>query len=786
MFKSQKAHRQLRYAIKLAVLAAAYFASAKAGLAMASEHFSITAVWPPTGIALAATVIWGYRVWPGIALGAFLANIGGPPLGSVLAMATGNTLEALVGAYLLSRVDFRPSMDRIRDVGALLFLAAALSTIVSASIGVLALWAGGEVTAGDSAAAWRIWWFGDMGGDLLVAAPLLVLASWRAVVPPLVRVGEAALVIGGLTAVCALVLPNDSPLAYVVLPLLFWTALRFGQLGAVLASLLVSGLAIYFTSRGLGPFVGGSPDAELLRAQTFVGVGAVTALFVAAVRNERREAENALELLADRERQLAQAQELAHIGSWEWDIPSNNVSWSDELYRIYGVRRGEFNTSYEGWLELVLPDDRDRTDRIVQKAFREASPFHYYHRFRHPDGDVRILDAHGEVIVGPDGRPLKMRGTSQDITAAEAKFRQLLDLTPDAIIGIGEDGRIELVSRQVEEIFGYSHDELVGQSVELLVPERFRAGHEDRRSNYFQDPRTRPMGAGLELYARRRDGTEFPCEISLSSIATERGVMGIAAVRDITERKSIQAESERLKSEFFGLVSHELRTPLTSIVGYLEMLAERERENLSEEGQDFIDVIGRNSERLDGLVQDLLLVTQVEAGTFEIEMGRVDIGEVIEGCEREAKILAGRSEVELECRMEPVRPFAGDPKRLTQVLSNLVSNAIKFTPPGGRVEGSVREENGSCVIEISDSGMGIAEEELPHLFDRFYRSEDAMREQIKGVGLGLAITKAIVDSHGGEIEVQSVVGAGSTFRVVLPMKAYDNVRPDRQKAEVTR
>jgi serine phosphatase RsbU (regulator of sigma subunit)/anti-sigma regulatory factor (Ser/Thr protein kinase) len=292
---------QLIYAAKVAGVAAAYYGSAKLGLSLAFETGSVTAVWPPTGIALAAVVLWGYRIWPGVALGAFLANAWtGIPLYAVLGITAGNTLEALVGAYLLRRFgDFRPSLERVRDVFALVGLAGVLSTTISATVGVTSLLVADEVSGGDFGSVWRTWWLGDLGGDLIVAPALLVAAThWPFNRAPGRQLEAAALGVS-LVAVSLLVFSSGTPLNYLIFPPLTWAALRFWQPGAVATSLIVAGVAIPFAEGDAGPFAGLAPDERLLLAQTFVGVAGITALVLAAVTTERRRVEDTVEYIAD-------------------------------------------------------------------------------------------------------------------------------------------------------------------------------------------------------------------------------------------------------------------------------------------------------------------------------------------------------------------------------------------------------------------------------------------------------------------------------------------------------
>jgi integral membrane sensor domain MASE1 len=280
----------------IGVLAAAYYGAAKLGLSFAFETPSVTAIWPPTGLALAALVLGGFRLWPGVAIGAFLANSWtGIPLIATLGITSGNTLEALAGAYLLSRIaHFRPTLERVRDVLALVLLAAVVSTAISATIGVAGLVATDEVAAGDFAAVWRVWWLGDMGGDLLIAPVLLVAVTWWPYTRAPGRTLEALALAVATVAVSAFVFSRDTNLAYMVFPLLIWAALRFWQPGATATSLVVAAIAVAFTSHDTGPFIAGSPDDSLLLAQTFVGVCGVTVMLLAAVTTQRRLADDAL------------------------------------------------------------------------------------------------------------------------------------------------------------------------------------------------------------------------------------------------------------------------------------------------------------------------------------------------------------------------------------------------------------------------------------------------------------------------------------------------------------
>jgi PAS domain S-box-containing protein len=262
----------------------------------------------------------------------------------------------------------------------------------------------------------------------------------------------------------------------------------------------------------------------------------------------------------------------------------------------------------------------------------------------------------------------------------------------------------------------------------------------------------------LEIFSTQARRRERDLVATLDAIAAQLG--------QFVERKRVEAESERVKSEFFALVSHELRTPLTAIMGYLELM--RDEVELDAEARGFVDVVDRNAERLLGLVGDVLFVTQLEAGRFELQAGPVAFGDVVQAAVEVARPRARAGEIELRTALDAVPPLLADRDRLHQLLDHLVSNALKFTPPGGEVEVALTRDRDAVVLTVRDTGIGIAEDEQERLFERFYRTSEATERAVAGAGLGLTVCKAIVEGHGGSIGVTSRAGAGTTVRVVLP------------------
>lgn len=293
----------------MVMVAAAYFGSARIGLDFGIGGSGVTPVWPPAGIALAAVLIGGYRMVPAVALGAVAATATtSASLGAVLGLSVGNVIEVLIGVALLRKINFRRSLERVSDVIAITALAGMLATAVGGAVGIGSLLAFGSVSVARAPGLWRAWWLADLAGVLLVGTAILVLAR-----PPPARVTARAVALGlalaaGVSCVSLVLMHDDRATAYLALPVVFSLALFYRQVGAVLGALGVAGLAVWLTSRGQGPFVGGSSGVQLLRAQTFVSIGALMGLLVAAVRSERQVAEAALRRLAESQRTLAEAQ----------------------------------------------------------------------------------------------------------------------------------------------------------------------------------------------------------------------------------------------------------------------------------------------------------------------------------------------------------------------------------------------------------------------------------------------------------------------------------------------
>jgi protein-histidine pros-kinase len=360
--------------------------------------------------------------------------------------------------------------------------------------------------------------------------------------------------------------------------------------------------------------------------------------------------------------------------------------------------------------------------------------------------------------------------------SAEARFRGLIEVAPDAIVTADGQGRIVLVNGQTEALFGYKREDLLGQLVEVLLPERYRAGHVGHRDNYSHAPRIRPMGANLELYGRRKDGSEFPVEISLGPIEADGELLVIATIRDITERKAVEAairqaqeeaeQANAAKSEFLSRMSHELRTPLNAILGFGQLLA---LDELNEEQRDSVEhILGAGAHLLE-LINEVLDISRIEAGRLALSLEPVALDALL----REAQDLVRPLALERGITVEEAPRESGlhveaDQQRLRQVLLNLLTNAVKYNRPRGSISIACDAPSpGTLRIAVRDTGPGLTQDEQERLFTPFERL-DAEQSGVEGTGLGLTLSRRLVEAMHGTLGVESVKGTGSTFWVDLP------------------
>lgn len=461
--------------------------------------------------------------------------------------------------------------------------------------------------------------------------------------------------------------------------------------------------------------------------------------------------------------------------------------WSHGAQSVYGHARDVVQGKL--FSDLVVPQDQlsDHRQRLAETLANGSTTYESVRR--RLDGSLLYVDVSGKRLAAGSNSPLVLLAekdvthikVQRDAKLMEARFRDLLESTPDGIVMANPTGHIVIANSQAERLFGYAAGELRGKSVDSLLPQRYRQAHVGHRSNYFLQPRKRAMGSGLDLAGLRKDGTEFPIEISLSPLHTEESAFVMSAIRDISERKNFEkalqeknaelANANQAKDRFLASMSHELRTPLNAIIGFTGTLLMRLPGPLTGDQEKHLRTVQGSARHLLALINDLLDVAKIEAGKQELRLQPLSCLAVVEEVAATLRPLAENKGLsfELLCPV-PIKQIVSDRRAISQIVLNLLSNAIKFTPAGGiRLVVSQQDHGGEVLtrVQVEDSGAGMNATEQAALFTPFSRLQSGGMDAIEGTGLGLHLSQKLARLLGGEILVDSAKGRGSSFTLLL-------------------
>ncbi len=441
---------------------------------------------------------------------------------------------------------------------------------------------------------------------------------------------------------------------------------------------------------------------------------------------------------------------------------------------------------------LIVPDQLLDGEREVLRRTLETGHASYEAMRRAKDGTLVYIDSSSKAVRGAGGEVEFILWSKKDVTQlkvlrdaklVEARFGGLLESMPDAIVMANASGCIVLANGHAETMFAYARGELRGRALETLLPERLRGAHVGHRSGYFARPQSRPMGGGRDLYGLRRNGEEFPVEISLSPIMTEEGMLIMSAVRDISERKQAEralheknvelARAVAAKDRFLAGMSHELRTPLNAVIGFAGTMLMKLPGPLNAEQDKQLRTIQSSARHLLALINDLLDLTKIESGKVELDFEPLQCRPLVDEMLRLFQPQARGKGLQLELVSTPHEiAVLSDRRAVQQILMNLINNAIKFTDRGNVVVGlsTAAVDGRECVtFSVSDTGVGIAPDCHEQLFQAFTQLDAGSTRQFEGTGLGLHLSQKLAGLLHGRILFDSEYGVGSVFTLALPL-----------------
>ena len=636
--------------------------------------------------------------------------------------------------------------------------------------------------------------------------------------------------------------------------------------------------------------------------------------YVEQLQERSRELHTAIQQRDHQTRNLEQAQSIAGLGSWEWDLATNKVQWSRELHRILGTSPELLEPSYESYRTRVHPDDRERVDLAVRASMRSRAPFDLEHRVIRPAGTVVVLasrgnvecDASGTIVriygiahdisakrtsevelqrseerfhfaslaandviwdrdlinntvwvndgwmqqfgypragdidisvwteaIHPEdlgrvtaellltlesdgslwvdeyriqaasgdyrtvldrgfivrdaaGKPIRIIGAMMDITSRREteisiarlhrKTELILKSAADGLFGMDIHGVSTFVNPAAAHILGYEPDELLGKQMHRIIHSR----HEDGTDYNWSDclaSQTLQDGAGRSATGVfwTKSGKSVPVDFTVTAMMEENGEVtgAVMTFRDISQRRVV----DRMKDEFVSTVSHELRTPLTSIRGALGLLVSGRLGALPEKAARLLEIASTNTDRLVRLINDILDIERMESGKVTLAKVPTDAAELVRQATDVMSHLAEQAGITIAVGDAGPAPLIADPDRIVQTLTNLIGNAVKFSPPQSTIHVSTEVTDGAVVFRVSDQGRGIPPEKLEAVFERFKQVDASDSREKGGSGLGLAICRSMIRQHGGDISVQSRVGIGSEFSFTIPVIPAPLVAP---------
>lgn len=774
-----------------AIIFALYVLSGKFGLSFATVNSSTTALWIPTGLALASMLIFGNIVTPAILLGAFIVNL--TTSGSIfpsIAIALGNSLEALIGAYLVRRYANGTFVFRtISGIVKFTIFAGTLSTAIAATIGTTTLVLFHLADWNNYRMIWNTWWLGDAGGALVITPLILIFIHNLAIKLDWKESLRFIISFSILISTTASVFSGRLPYPYLIIPVGVWIAFRFGQRGAALSTILVATIAIYYTLLIQGPFANaGSLNRSLLLLQTFLNIYSLTGLGFAAIVLEMKNSQKMLEYSETRFKSLI---EKSFEGIILIDTVSRILYASPSVKRILGYEPDELvgTTGFD----LVASEDRSMTMALLAELVSKpgGSVATEYRSIRKDGREIWVEVVGTNMLLEPAIHAVVIN--YRDITEkkeAAAKLNEerledeaMLSSIGEGIIATDDTGKITLVNKATCQLLGWDEKDLIGKLVTDVFPMEDHSGQAvlpEKRPIHEVIISGKKYSSHTNNYYVTKDGERLPVRMSISPIILGEKLVGaIEVFHDVTQ----DLQLERSKDEFISVASHELRTPITAINGFLSMVLNGDYGPVNDQLKKPLENTYLSAKRQVNLINDLLDISRLQTRKINFTITTFSLGNAVKEVIDTLKPLADQKKITLECVECPVVEVQADLEWSKHIVSNLIGNALKFTTEGG-ISVSYFKKDDFVHINVIDTGIGIDTKDVTKLFQQFQqlRTSNKLNKPI-GSGLGLYLSKQVAQTMGGDVFLEkSAVGKGSIFTAILPLA--NTARANRVKAKI--
>ncbi len=782
-------HSTIKTILINACILVIYIFFGKQGLSYASINPSATPIWPPTGIAIASILIFGYRVVPAIFLGAFTVNL--TTAGTVatsFGIGMGNMLEAIVASYLVNKfANGVHAFSTVLDIFKYVLLAAILSTTISANIGTITLLMGHLLEWQNFFPVWLTWWLGDVTGSLIIAPLILVWATSKRLHFFFRETIHGLLAFFILNLISWIIFSGTLPYVYLSIPIAIWIAFWFGRRGASIATIFVASSAVTYTIHGIGPFANGHvTNQSFLLVQLFISILSITSLTFASLVHAIRKGESTL---ASQEARFKAIIEKSYDAVVLIDAASTISYATPSVKHVMGYKPEEL-VGVTGF-ELVAPEDRSYTMRTLAKlVLKPGSVVSVQYRVIKKDKSIIWVQATGtNLLLDPAVRSVvinfrditEKKALEENILREKTEDEAMLASIGDGIIATDNLGKITMVNQSACIALGVKEKELIGK----LLTDTIELG--DEFGNIVplaQRPITkvlsnhRKVATSRAYYYVRKDKTKFPVRFSLSPIVIDKKIVGtIEVFQDITKEKEI----DEMKNEFISMASHELRTPMTAVNGLLSMIFHGDYGPVNEKLKHPLNNVRKSAERQINLINDLLNVSRLQSGKIEFNYSDFSLRAMVEDVVKMIEPIAQQKKLPLEIKGKEDFIAHADIEWSKHIMNNLLGNALKFTDKGS-ITISYHTKDNHIFIEVLDTGNGIESADQEKLFGKFQQLDGQDSSKPPGSGLGLYLSRELARKMDGDVWLEkSILGKGSTFIFTLPKSQHKTTQAKTTK-----